>query len=131
PPLTPPDSGHIQRLGRRVSIIDRGVVVSGGGRAGLRSRVGERAQRHGGLRAPAASAELAADTDGLPVTWGEAEGLVHTVEFSRGEVSAADVIKTLVNARPVLDLRLEEQSIEEIVREIYRRGGPEDAGHGR
>jgi len=35
------------------------------------------------------------------------------------------VIKTLVNARPVLDLRLEEQGIEEIVREIYRRGGRE------
>ena len=129
--LTTHDLGDIQQLCRRVIIIDHGVVVFDGELAGLRSRVGERAQLHVELRAPAASAELAADTDGLPVTWGEAEGLVHTVEFSRGEVSAADVIKTLVNARPVLDLRLEEQSIEEIVREIYRRGGPEDAGHGR
>jgi ABC-2 type transport system ATP-binding protein len=123
--LTTHDLGDIQQLCRRVIIIDHGVVVFDGELASLRSRVGERVQLHVELRESAASADLAADTGRLPVTWGRAEGLVHTVEFSRREVTAAEVIKTLVNARPVLDLRLEEQSIEEIVREIYRRGGRE------
>ena len=33
----------------------------------------------------------------------------------------------MVNDRPVYDLRIEEQDIEEIVREIYRRGDTGEA----
>ncbi|MBU0742733.1 ATP-binding cassette domain-containing protein [bacterium] len=123
--LTTHDLGDIQQLCRRVIIIDHGIVVFDGELESLRSSVEDRVQLHVELRESATSADLAADTGNLPVTWGEARGLVHTVEFSRRAVRAAEVIKTLVNIRPVLDLRLEEQSIEEIVREIYRRGGRE------
>jgi len=123
--LTTHDLGDIQKLCRRVIIIDHGVVVFDGELASLRSSVEDRVQLHVELRESAASADLVADTGALPVKWEETRGLVHTAEFSRREVRAAEVIKTLVNARPVLDLRLEEQGIEEIVREIYRRGGRE------
>jgi len=123
--LTTHDLGDIQQLCRRVIIIDHGVVAYDGELADLRSSVDDRVKLHVELREAADGADLAADTGALPVTWAEADGLRHTGTFSRREVRSAEVIKTLVNARPILDLKLEEQSIEEIVREIYRRGGRE------
>jgi len=129
--LTTHDLGDIQQLCRRVIIIDHGVVVYDGELANLRDRVGNRVQLHVELREAATRSDLIADIGDLPVDWKSGEGLLHTMEFSRNEVRAAEVIKTLVNTRPVLDLRLEEQSIEEIVREIYRRGGPGEGDHGR
>ncbi len=123
--LTTHDLGDIQQLCRRVIIIDRGRVVYDGDLEGLRERVGDRVELHVELREPVASAALAADTAGLPVQWREAAGLLHVADFSRRDVRGAEVIKRVVNARHVHDLRVAEQSIEEIVRGIYRRG---DAG---
>ncbi len=129
--LTTHDLGDIQQLCRRVIIIDHGRTIFDGELARLREDVGDRVDLHVELREAVPSADLAAGTAGLPVTWREEEGLRHLASFSRREIRAAEVIKTLVNARPVYDLRLEEQSIEEIVRGIYRRGGREEADDGR
>ncbi len=129
--LTTHDLGDIQQLCRRVIIIDHGVVVYDGELSHLRDQVGDRVQLHVELRETATRDELVADTGTLPVDWKSGDGLLHTVAFSRRDVRAAEVIKTLVNIRQVHDLRLEEQSIEEIVREIYRRGNVEAGTHER
>ena len=123
--LTTHDLGDIQQLCRRVIIIDHGKVIFDGELDALRDRVGDRVELHLELREPTGHAELAAVTEGLPVVWRQQEGLLHTADFSRRDIRAAEVIKTVVNARSVHDLRIAEQSIEEIVRGIYRRGEAE------
>ena len=85
-------------------------------------RTGHRVRLTVDLREPTPTAALEAAVSGLPVTWEQGEGLRHFAEFQRRDVAGAEVIKRLVNACPVSDLRLAEPDIEEIVREIYRNG---------
>lgn len=125
--LTTHDLGDIQQLCRRIVIIDHGVVVFDGDLKDLRGDVGDRVRLSVELRESAPWRHMSASTTDLPVTWREEDGPVHVAEFSRRDVRSAEVIKAVVNARPVLDLRIEEQGIEEIVREIYRRGGTSEA----
>ncbi|MBK9473688.1 MAG: ATP-binding cassette domain-containing protein [bacterium] len=119
--LTTHDLGDIEQLCRRVIIIDQGKVHFDGELAELRRRVGQSVRLTVELREPAAAAELAAATAGLPVTWETDGGLRHVARFNRVEVRAAEVIRLVVNDRPVQDLHLAEQPIEDVVREIYRQ----------
>ena len=120
--LTTHDLGDIQQLCRRIVIIDHGKVIFDGEIDELRSRVGDRIKLTIELREAATSASLADVTGTMPVIWRAGDGLIHEVEFSRRDVRSAEVIRAVVNDRPVHDLRIEEQDIEEIVRGIYRRG---------
>ena len=47
------------------------------------------------------------------------------VIFDKKIVASAELIKLLVNSLPVRDIIIEDTTIEEIVREIYSRGGIE------
>lgn len=120
--LTTHDLGDIQQLCRRIIIIDHGRVVFDGAMDDLRDRVGNRVRLQVELRETASAADMIVATGTMPVVWKEQDGLIHEVEFSRREIRSAEVIRAVVNDRPVHDLRLEEQDIEEVVREIYRRG---------
>jgi ABC-2 type transport system ATP-binding protein len=123
--LTTHDLGDIEQLCRRVIIIDQGRVHFDGELDDLRRRVGRRVRMKVELQESATSAELAANTAGLPVTWEEGEGVLHHAEFNRVEVPGAEVIKRLVNERHVTDLHMAEPAIDEVVREIYRQSGQE------
>jgi len=120
--LTTHDLGDIQQLCRRIIIIDHGKVVFDGDLQDMRADVGDRVRLTVELREPTPWAAVAADTGGMPVSWREQDGLIHVAEFSRQDVRSAEVIRAVVNARQVYDLRIEEQDIEEVVRGIYRRG---------
>ena len=52
--------------------------------------------------------------------WQNAAGLKHVAEFSRLEVTSAEVIQRVVAEHPVRDLHTSEPDIEEVVRQIYR-----------
>lgn len=119
--LTTHDLGDIEQLCRRVIIIDQGRVHFDGELADLRRRVGQTVRLSVELREPADGADLAAATGDLPVSWDPGTGLRHVALFNRAEVRAAEVIRLVVNDRPVQDLHLAEQPIEEVVREIYRQ----------
>lgn len=121
--LTTHDLGDIEQLCRRVIIIDKGLVHFDGDLDDLRRRVGRLVRMKIELRDPATSAELAVNTEGLPVTWEPGEGLLHYAEFNRVDVPGAEVIKRLVNERHVQELHMDEPAIDEVVREIYRQGG--------
>jgi ABC-2 type transport system ATP-binding protein len=123
--LTTHDLGDIEQLCRRVIIIDKGKVHFDGDLEDLRSRVGRLVRMTVELRDNTTSEELEVSTAGLPVTWEKGEGLRHHAEFNRSEVPGAEVIKRLVNDRHVSELQMEEPAIDEVVREIYRRGGRE------
>ena len=123
--LTTHDLGDIEKLCKRVIIIDKGKVHFDGDLDDLRRRVGRLVRMKIELRDNASSAELATTTAGLPVTWEEGEGRLHYAEFNRVEVPGAEVIKRLVNERHVSELHMDEPAIDEVVREIYRQGGQE------
>jgi len=52
------------------------------------------------------------------------EGPRQWLRFNRADHTAASVLDAVTAAGPVRDLALEEPTIEEIVRRIYRRGAP-------
>jgi len=120
--LTTHDLGDIEQLCKRVIIIDKGQGHFDGQLEDLRARTGHRVCLTVELRESLSSDQLVKVTEGMPVQWEAASGLLHKVEFNRSDVSGADVIKRLVNARSISDLHLSEPPIEEIVAQIYRDG---------
>mgnify|MGYP001037338780 FL=1 len=120
--LTTHDLGDIQELCRRIMIIDHGRLLFDGTIDELRGRVGDRVRVRVELWDPAPASALAECTTGLPVKWEEHDGQEHAVEFSRRDVRAAEVIRHVVNARRVHDISIQEPTIEEVVRQIYRTG---------
>ena len=121
--LTTHDLGDIEQLCRRVIIIDKGVVHFDGLLSDLRLKVGHAVQLIVELRQPVSSDYLTEVCADMPLRWLPGEGQRHTAEFSRLEVTGAEVIKRVVNACPVSELHLAEVAIEQIVAEIYRNGG--------
>ncbi len=120
--LTTHDLGDIQQLCRRIIIIDHGKVLYDGELESMRHHLGHRMRVRVDLRDPLDATELARLTDPLPVTWAEGTGREHTAEFSRLEVTAADIIQRVVASHRVQDLAIREPDIEEVVRQIYRAG---------
>ncbi|MBU8871544.1 MAG: ATP-binding cassette domain-containing protein [Gemmatimonadales bacterium] len=118
--LTTHDLGDIEKLCRRVIIIDKGKVHFDGELDTLRNRTGNPVRLTLELREPVSSATLKEMTGNLPVSWQAGEGLRHQGEFHRREVTGAEVIKVIVNACKVSELHLAEPAIEEIVARIYR-----------
>ena len=125
--LTTHDLGDIEKLCRRVIIIDKGKVHFDGELDGLRNRTGSPVRLTVELREPVHSSVLEEICQGLPVVWQPGEGLRHHAEFRRQDVAGAEVIKVIVNACKVSDLHLAEPAIEEIVARIYRNGKEEEA----
>jgi viologen exporter family transport system ATP-binding protein len=120
--LTTHDLGDIEKLCRRVIIIDKGKVHFDGELDSLRSRTGNPLRLTVELREPVNSSVLEKICADLPVVWRPDEGLRHHAEFHRRDVAGAEVIKVIVNALHVSDLHLAEPAIEEIVARIYRDG---------
>jgi ABC-2 type transport system ATP-binding protein len=130
--LTTHDLGDIQRLCRRIIIIDKGIVVMDGLLEDLRRRLGDRVRLTLDLREPAQCSDLKELTDPLPVRWVECAGRTHVAEFSRGEVTSAEVVQRVLAVYRIHDLTITEPSIEDVVREIYQDGTAvtEGARHG-
>jgi ABC-type uncharacterized transport system ATPase subunit len=74
------------------------------------------------LHEPAECQALATLTGSLPVRWTECQGRTHVAEFSRNEVTPAEVVQRVLSVHPIHDLTIAEPSIEDVVREIYRNG---------
>ena len=114
--LTTHDLADVERLCRRVVVIDHGRVLVDGELAGLRERLG-------GNRALVVElVEPAPPLTGLPgvveVTV-EAGGLRQRLEFSRS-TSAADLIAAVARRAPLRDVTVDEPSIEDLVRTLYQ-----------
>ncbi|MFH1844989.1 MAG: ATP-binding cassette domain-containing protein [bacterium] len=120
--LTTHDLGDIEQLCKRIIIIDKGVVLYDGLLEEIRQRLGRRVRLTLDLREPVLCADMAKLTDPLPVVWSECEGRTHVAEFSRLEVTSAEVIQRVLEVQRIHDLSIAEPSIEDVVREIYRNG---------
>jgi len=120
--LTTHDLGDIQQLCKRIIIIDKGVVLMDGLLDDLRHRLGNRVRLTLDLQEPADCSDLKILTQPLPVRWIECQGRTHVAEFSRIEVTSAEVIQRVLAVHRIHDLTITEPSIEDVVREIYRNG---------
>jgi len=119
--LTTHDLSDIEELCPRLMIIDHGRLLFDGGLAELKRQLWrdttvkfdlkdrEQAQRFERLEIPGIRREKLGD-------------LTYLLSFGRDDRPTAEVIRQVVNAVEVLDIVIEEQSIEEVVKRIYLGG---------
>ncbi len=114
--LTTHDLPDVERLCRRLVVIDHGRVLVDGSLESLRRQFG------GARRLVVDLEEPHAALDGLPgvleVTV-EANGLRQQLAFSAEQTSAAELIAAVVARVAVRDLQVVEPSIEDVVRTLY------------
>jgi ABC-2 type transport system ATP-binding protein len=116
--LTTHDLSDIEELCQRLMIIDHGKVLYDGGLAELKRMLWKESALKVDLRDREQAALLAAfSMPGVRVE--RLDELTYRLHFRREEVSSADLIRRIVNEVEVLDIAMEEQSIEEVVRRIY------------
>ena len=116
--LTTHDLSDIEELCRRLMIIDHGRLLFDGELAELKRRLWSET---------AVKVDLKDRTQAERLERLEIEGVKKVKEgdltcrltFARDTIPTAEVIRRVVNAVEVLDLAIEEQSIEDVVRRIY------------
>ncbi|MEU2614153.1 ATP-binding cassette domain-containing protein [Micromonospora sp. NPDC007271] len=113
--LTTHDLADIERLCRRLVVIDHGRVVHDGSIAALHSRYGSRrmvvAELDAALPDPPA-------LPGAPLVRTEADG--HRLVFALESASVAEVVAGLAGLAALRDISIVEPDIEEVVARLYR-----------
>jgi ABC-2 type transport system ATP-binding protein len=114
--LTTHDLGDIERLCRRIVIIDHGQVIYDGDAAALRDRYGGERTLVVDLEEPAPPLEA----PGARVV--RVEGRRQWLAFRRSEATAAALAAAVAQQAPIVDFSVEEPDIEDVVRRIYTEG---------
>ena len=112
--LTTHDLADIERLCRRLVVIDHGHVVHDGTIEALHARYGSRRRLVADLDAPLPASFVLA---GASLAASEADG--HRVSFTLESTTAAEAVATLMAAASVRDLSLVEPDIEDVVARLY------------
>jgi ABC-2 type transport system ATP-binding protein len=116
--LTTHDLGDIEALSRRVVVIDKGRKIYDGSLGGLKAGLGHTRQ----LRIAAADTSLEAirnSTAGMDVQWTEPEPSIFCGAFDPDRTATADALRRVLAEVAVVDVRVEDVSIEHVVREMY------------
>jgi ABC-2 type transport system ATP-binding protein len=111
--LTTHDLSDIERLCRRLLIIDHGRVIYDGGLDSLIERYGKERTLIVDLEEPADPLEVA----GTRVV--RVDGPRQWLRFRRDEVSAAQLTAAVAAQAALVDLAIDEPDIEDVVRRIY------------
>jgi ABC-2 type transport system ATP-binding protein len=115
--LTTHDLGDIERLCRRLIVIDHGHVIYDGDLDTLKARYGPERTLVVDLEESAPPLEV----DGARVV--RVEGARQWLAFRREEVSAARLAAAVAERARLIDLAVEEPDIEDVVRRIYTESG--------
>jgi ABC-2 type transport system ATP-binding protein len=119
--LTTHDIADIEKLCKRVLIIDKGQLIYNGSLSAIKQQYGRRRRviftTIDGAAPVGLEAELAALGDGIQVAPGD-EGKV-VVSFDPHNVPVSALTRTIVNHHVVADLSVEEADLEGIIRQIY------------
>ncbi len=116
--LTTHDMGDIERLCKRLMIVDRGGLLYDGGLEQVREQFGTERT---------VVVDMAEDIGPLVVpgaTVVRIEGPRQWLRFRREDTNAADVIAFVARSARIVDLTVEEPSIEDVVRRIYESRTP-------
>jgi ABC-2 type transport system ATP-binding protein len=111
--LTTHDLSDVERLCRRVMIIDHGKLVYDGKLEELRSRFGGKRELQVEFSQPYPELEI----EGADVV--RLEGNRATIQFDRQDVSASTLIGRLSQKHRIRDLTVREPDIESTIRRIY------------
>jgi ABC-2 type transport system ATP-binding protein len=114
--LTTHDLADVERLCRRIVLIDRGTLVYDGEIDVLRDRYGT----HRTLVVTLAESVGSLEVDGAETE--SHEGDVWRLRFDRRHVSAEVLIRRVADRYCVSDLSIEEPELESIIRRIYLEG---------
>ncbi len=115
--LTTHDLADIEQLCERMVIIDHGRIVHDGPLEEFRIR-------HGTQRTVVVDLEVEGPPLQVPnTTVVRVDGARQWLSFDRTVTTAAAVVAAVVALRPIRDVAIEEPAVEELVRELYERGG--------
>ncbi|MBI3209008.1 MAG: ATP-binding cassette domain-containing protein [Candidatus Solibacter usitatus] len=116
--LTTHDLADIEELCARLMVIDKGVLLFDGPLAELKRRLWREMAVRFQLRDREQAEKLMAAT--LPgVTMQRSGDLTVRAKFDRERQTSADVIRGVLALAAVMDIAIEEESIEDVVKEIY------------
>lgn len=113
--LTTHDLADIERLCRRLVVIDHGRVVHDGSIEALHTRYGSRRQVVADLDEPMATPPT---VDGAPLVRTEADG--RRLVFACESATASEVVARLANQVALRDIAIVEPDIEDVVARLYR-----------
>ena len=119
--LTTHDLDDVERLCRRMMIIDHGRVIHDGSVEGFKATYGTHRSVVVDLVEPAPPV----DVPGAAVV--KVEGPRQWLTFDRRETTAAAVVAGVVAVAAVHDLSIEEPDIEQLVHRVYTTSRPGDA----
>jgi ABC-2 type transport system ATP-binding protein len=114
--LTTHDMDDVERLCRRLVVVDHGRLVYDGDQAGLVARVGARRVLVVDLADPVPPLDAVPGTTLLSTEGG---GLRQRLAFSPVRTTAASVLAAVSERATVRDLSIEEPDIEDVVRRLY------------
>jgi ABC-2 type transport system ATP-binding protein len=120
--LTTHDLRDIEELCRRIMIIDHGRIIYDGGLAEIKARYGKYRVLVCDVKEPLVPQEALSQPfgpDGAEIVRQEEHRL--WIRFPAEGVSAAAVTALVMERYAVLDLTIEEPSIESVIKEIYNR----------
>lgn len=118
--LTTHDMGDVERLCDRIVVVNSGTVAYDGALASFRERLGAPRELIVDLEEPLAALTLPPAASTLAV---EAGGIRHRIAFSGAELTVPALLTAIGTQAQVRDLSLTEPAIEDLVRQIYSRGG--------
>jgi ABC-2 type transport system ATP-binding protein len=120
--LTTHDLADVERLTRRIVLIDEGTIIYDGSVERLRAEFGTHRTLIVTLQDPAAEVNV----PGAEIE--SREGVVVRLRFDRRTTSAEALIRAVMERYAVTDLSIAEPEIETIVRRIYLEGYQRPAG---
>ncbi len=125
--LTTHDLQDIEALCSRVIMLDDGRIIYDGGLQQLKETWGQgREIVFQFAEAPSGIDRLNEITLGLDgIRWNKENDLVYTAWIPRGGAPVSEVIARVVQAAPILDLKINETNTDDIVKEIYKTGSAE------
>ncbi|GII80096.1 ABC transporter ATP-binding protein [Sphaerisporangium rufum] len=129
--LTTHDLADIEGTCERIVIIDDGKIIYDGGLAEVKDRYARERRVHLQLGTPITAADLAARFPAAAVTPGEAHG-EFTISFDKSLLTAGAVLTGVAQLAEVVEVRIDEPAIEDVVRRVYAgelniTPGPADA----
>jgi ABC-2 type transport system ATP-binding protein len=116
--LTTHDLGDIEDICKRIVIIDEGRIIYDGDIQSVKDTFARERSMHFVARAPVSLDAVRERLDGVEVLAGEGPDELQ-VRFDRFEKTAGDVVGVVMSLADIVDVRIDEPAIEDVVRKVY------------